>query len=195
MWRDWYNKLKRSKRQVIMVVRGGGSKAGYIFDLFSEKARSIINIAVAEARHLGWRSVTPEHLLLALLKDENNKVKEFLLLNKLGYAYEPNGVTISYAGSVAGIFLPRKSAASQDRDIQPTDQFYQVINEALEVCYCRTGQLGRPEDLLLGLLLEGTSRAAWLLHRSGVNEKKVRQCFVFFDRGPKSLFKRLFYHS
>ncbi len=63
--------LKRARREVYdLVARGQGFTA--INCPFSDSSKSILEMAWQEAKSLGHEKVTPEHVLLGLLKLENN---------------------------------------------------------------------------------------------------------------------------
>ena len=73
-------------REEMVLLWGRGSCVLPLRQGFSKGARQVLRIAAAEARRQGKRHIEPEHILFAILRQENCGAYQMLLLS----AVEPN---------------------------------------------------------------------------------------------------------
>lgn len=142
------------------AVRHGGG----MFERFTERARTVIELARRESRELGHDHVGGDHILLGLLREPGGIA---------GRALEALGVTLEQARAGVLERVPRGKPASTG---QPpfTPRANQIIELALrEALMLRHNYIGT-EHILLGLIRDGKSNATDLLVDLDVDPQKVR---------------------
>ena len=135
------------------------------FDKFTDKARKVLVVAQEEARGLHQPYVGTEHVLLALLKEEDGLAAQ--ALERLGVHYEATVaairriVTIDESTDVSGhlSFTPRVKRVLENS-----------LREAMQMAqsYIST------EHLLLGIIRENEGTAIEVLERMGVSGDDLR---------------------
>lgn len=135
------------------------------FDKFTDKARKVLVLAQEEARGLHQPYVGTEHVLLALLKEEDGLAAQ--ALERLGVHYEATVaairriVTIDESTAVSGhlSFTPRVKRVLENS-----------LREAMQMgqSYIST------EHLLLGIIRENEGTAIEVLERMGVSGDDLR---------------------
>lgn len=135
------------------------------FDKFTDKARKVLVLAQEEARGLHQPYVGTEHVLLALLKEEDGLAAQ--ALERLGVHYEATVaairriVTIDESTDVSGhlSFTPRVKRVLENS-----------LREAMQMAqsYIST------EHLLLGIIRENEGTAIEVLERMGVSGDDLR---------------------
>ncbi len=135
------------------------------FDKFTDKARKVLVIAQDEARTLHQPYVGTEHILLALIKEEDGLAAQ--ALDRLGVRYEDavqsikQTVNIDPAADVSGhlAFTPRVKRVLENS-----------LREAMQMgqSYIST------EHLLLGIVRENEGTAIDVLAKLGVSGDQVR---------------------
>jgi len=131
------------------------------YDYFSEDAQKVVHLAREEAKRLSHDHLTPEHLLLGLIKEE-------------GPAYnvlESLGVNIVDLFSDLESLIGRGEHAEEKITLSPRTKkvFDLAYNSARELGFPYVG----PEHILLGIIREGESIAAQALKKRKINFDKV----------------------
>lgn len=135
------------------------------FDKFTDKARKVLVLAQEEARALHQPYVGTEHVLLALLKEEDGMAAQ--ALNRLGVYHE---ATVSTIRQVVNI--------DEDQDVTGHLSFTPRVKHVLENSLREAMQMGQSyistEHLLLGIVRENEGTAIDVLARMGVTGDAVR---------------------
>lgn len=135
------------------------------FDKFTDKARKVLVLAQEEARGLHQPYVGTEHVLLALLKEEDGLAAQ--ALERLGVHYE---------ATVAAI--RRIVAIDESTDVSGHLSFTPRVKRVLENSLREAMQMGQSyistEHLLLGIIRENEGTAIEVLERMGVSGDDLR---------------------
>lgn len=129
-----------------------------MFERYAEAARNAIFWALYRAGQAGSCSIEPEHLLAGILSVEPDLVQRFPQLAE--FAPAP---------------VPKQSRNLLRRDMPLSRASKLVLAYGAEES--KRLKLGHtsPEHLLLGLLREGKSRVAGVLHAHGLTLEELRQ--------------------
>lgn len=135
------------------------------FDKFTDKARKVLVLAQEEARGLHQPYVGTEHVLLALLKEEDGLAAQ--ALERLGVHYE---------ATVAAI--RRIVTIDESTDVSGHLRFTPRVKRVLENSLREAMQMGQSyistEHLLLGIIRENEGTAIEVLERMGVSGDDLR---------------------
>ena len=135
------------------------------FDKFTDKARKVLVLAQEEARRLHQPYVGTEHVLLALLKEEDGLAAQ--ALERLGVHYE---------ATVAAI--RRIVTIDESTDVSGHLSFTPRVKRVLENSLREAMQMGQSyistEHLLLGIIRENEGTAIEVLERMGVSGEDLR---------------------
>lgn len=135
------------------------------FDKFADKARKVLVLAQEEARGLHQPYVGTEHVLLALLKEEDGLAAQ--ALERLGVHYE---------ATVAAI--RRIVTIDESTDVSGHLSFTPRVKRVLENSLREAMQMGQSyistEHLLLGIIRENEGTAIEVLERMGVSGDDLR---------------------
>lgn len=135
------------------------------FDKFTDKAREVLVLAQEEARGLHQPYVGTEHVLLALLKEEDGLAAQ--ALERLGVHYE---------ATVAAI--RRIVTIDESTDVSGHLSFTPRVKRVLENSLREAMQMGQSyistEHLLLGIIRENEGTAIEVLERMGVSGDDLR---------------------
>ena len=135
------------------------------FDKFTDKARKVLVLAQEEARGLHQPYVGTEHVLLALLKEEDGLAAQ--ALERLGVHYE---------ATVAAI--RRIVTIDEFTDVSGHLSFTPRVKRVLENSLREAMQMGQSyistEHLLLGIIRENEGTAIEVLERMGVSGDDLR---------------------
>ena len=135
------------------------------FDKFTDKARKVLVFAQEEARGLHQPYVGTEHVLLALLKEEDGLAAQ--ALERLGVHYE---------ATVAAI--RRIVTIDESTDVSGHLSFTPRVKRVLENSLREAMQMGQSyistEHLLLGIIRENEGTAIEVLERMGVSGDDLR---------------------
>ena len=135
------------------------------FDKFTNKARKVLVLAQEEARGLHQPYVGTEHVLLALLKEEDGLAAQ--ALERLGVHYE---------ATVAAI--RRIVTIDESTDVSGHLSFTPRVKRVLENSLREVMQMGQSyistEHLLLGIIRENEGTAIEVLERMGVSGDDLR---------------------
>ncbi|GAC1399549.1 MAG: hypothetical protein NVSMB56_14560 [Pyrinomonadaceae bacterium] len=138
-----------------------------MFERYTEKARRVIFYARYEASRLGGAAITPEHLLLGLMREDESLLK--YLLSKNGKAS-----TEDLRREVEKR-VPSAESVSQKTELPLASETKHVLVFAHEESEdLRHRHIGT-EHLLLGLLREKSSIAATVLGEHGLKSDAVRE--------------------
>lgn len=152
-----------------------------MYNLFSRESQQAIGIAYKEAEAWGHDYVGTEHLLLAFTKMRNTEVCRLLEANGLNYQRLAREIERE-VGRGDSRFVPS--------ELQPTPQLKRIITRAYEEMRRYGHTLISLEDLLLGILEEGNSIAAHLLHRADIDAGKVRRYLSPLQAGVGARLRR-----
>ena len=154
--------------RMISNLFGRQTRPDRIFDYFSQNAHKVIKLAAEEAKRLGRKDLSTEHLLLGLLKEE-------------GIAYR---ILQRLKIDIVKLFAETENMAGRGEEKNLTQVLMNPrAKKALELAYFTATELGfnyvGPEHILLGLLREGEGVAAQVLKKFEINVDKVLK--VMFD--------------
>lgn len=135
------------------------------FDKFTDRARKVLVLAQEEARALHQPYVGTEHVLLALLKEDDGIAAQSL--ERLGVSYD---ATVASIKQVAKI--------DEDADVSGHLGFTPHTKRVLEHSLREAMQMGQSyidtEHLLLGIVRENEGTAIEALARMGVSGEAIR---------------------
>ena len=135
------------------------------FDKFTDKARKVLVLAQEEARGLHQPYVGTEHVLLALLKEEDGLAAQ--ALERLGVHYE---ATVEAIRRIVTI--------DESTDVSGHLSFTPRVKRVLENSLREAMQMGQSyistEHLLLGIIRENEGTAIEVLERMGVSGDDLR---------------------
>ena len=135
------------------------------FDKFTDKARKVLVLAQEEARRLHQPYVGTEHVLLALLKEEDGLAAQ--ALERLGVHYETTVAAIR-----------RIVTIDESTDVSGHLSFTPRVERVLENSLREAMQMGQSyistEHLLLGIIRENEGTAIEVLERMGVSGDDLR---------------------
>lgn len=135
------------------------------FDKFTDKARKVLVLAQEEARSLRQPYVGTEHVLLALMKEQDGLAAQ--ALDKLGVKYD------------AAVQCVRQIVAiDENTDVSGHLSFTPRVKRVLENALREAMQMGKSyistEHLLLGIVRENEGTAIDVLARLGVGGDDIR---------------------
>jgi len=136
-----------------------------MWDKFTEHARRVIILAQGKAEKLNHSYVDTEHILYALLKDEDSFAVKLLA----GIGVNPEQIM----QSLDELFMAERKSRVKDIAFTPSSKRVLELSfeEARSLNHAHIGT----EHLLLGLIREGEGIAARLLKEKGVTLDKARQ--------------------
>src|SRR5215471_10290215 len=143
------------------ATRGGSHM--YPYERFTERARQVLVIAQQEAEASGHSYIGTEHLLIALLREEDGLGQ--IVLKALGVELEPTRAAI-----LARLGAPRTIAGQ----VVPTSRVKKVIEISFEESQRMGHNYVGTEHLVIGLLIEGEGIAARVLQDMGVTADAAR---------------------
>jgi len=139
---------------------------------FTERARQVIAEGQEEAQRWGQQAVSPEHLLLALLRHPDARAA--LILAQLGVDLETLRADVRQQLKKAGQKERELSVRGEAGEAQLTPRTKYMIDLASDVALRLDDKVVGTEHLLLGLVRDGESAAAHLLAEKGITPEKVR---------------------
>src|SRR5512140_642902 len=134
-------------------------------DRFTIKAQEVLQETGRSARDLGNPEVTPEHLALALVRQESGTVPA--LLDRLGVA--PNLVANDLDAEIAR--LPHVQGENAEPRYSPP--LVRLLDLAQKIASEFKDDYVAAEHLLLAVVREGKSKAAKILQARGVSEASL----------------------
>ncbi len=133
-----------------------------MFEKFTEKARQIILQAREEALELGHTYLGSEHILLALIKEED---LPSLVLSKFGLSTD----------KVRRAIMGQITRGSHSGEILFAPDAKRVIEFAVEEARILHHQFVGPEHLLIGVIREKTGLGGRILRGFGLDEYSIRR--------------------
>jgi len=139
---------------------------------FAKKTQQVLSQAVEEARHLNHDYVGTEHLLLGLVKEDNDITVKVLKAMDV----KPAHVT----RTLARVMSKKAGRREGKRVSQPalTPSTKRVIQSAVDEARNMGHHYINPGHLLLGLLDQGECIAVQVLEKLGMDPKQVRTAAV-----------------
>jgi ATP-dependent Clp protease ATP-binding subunit ClpC len=135
--------------------------------LLNPRARRVLDLMHEEAAGLNHPFIGTEHLLLALLREEQGLAAQTLAALGVTLADARAAVSAFYARAVAsGLAKPNNAPVAADRDY--TWRTRKVLGLALDEMQRRGDGLVRTEHLLIGLVRDGGGVGAEILDNAGV---------------------------
>ena len=135
-----------------------------MFENFTDQARRVVVLAQEEARAMGHGGICPEHLLIALTRDDTSAAKA---LASLG----------ADASAVAGTIL-----AASDRESSPrtgtipfTPQSRKIMTAAQHVAHRLGSNYVQPEHLLFALAIVEDAATGELLRILGITYQNIQE--------------------
>ncbi|HEX4034839.1 MAG TPA: Clp protease N-terminal domain-containing protein, partial [Solirubrobacteraceae bacterium] len=165
--------VERVRGQVVRIV-GSGEEVTSGQIPFTPRAKKVLELALREALSLGHNHIGTEHILLALVRGEDNVATRILLDFDAGPEKIRNEVIRMLSGP-SGRRQPRPSAPGSV-ELDPHAQ------RAVELAKREAASLGHEhvgtEHLLLGLQLSGRGVGASVLQELGVTIERSRPLLV-----------------
>jgi ATP-dependent Clp protease ATP-binding subunit ClpB len=160
------------------------------FDQLTIKAQEAVQEAQRDARARGNAELTPDHLLLALLRQDEGVVVP--ILQKLGTSAE------SLAAEVASELDRRPAVSGASSDAAPSRELTRVLDRAFEIAKEFGDEYVSTEHLLLALAEPAAGDAARRLKAHGIQKdallkalKEVRGSARITDPNPEDKYQAL----
>ena len=148
-----------------------------MFERYNDKARRVIFYARYFASELGGRYIEPEHVLLAILREDPDVVRPAV---KTDEAMELLRLEVE-----AQAKRPERSPYSVDMSLSHSSK--RVLAYAAEESERHKEGVIRPAHLLAGLLREQDGPAAILLRKNGIELQQTSLVFVASSQGPSGV--------
>ena len=138
-----------------------------MFERYSERSRRVIFFARYEALQYGSQVISPEHLLLGLIREDK-------AIGSRYFSHSRNFSSDSVRREIEERIIPRdRIPQSADLHLAPeTKRILFYANE--ESRQLKNGNIG-PEHLLLGIIREERSIAAEILNKFGLRPQDIRE--------------------
>jgi ATP-dependent Clp protease ATP-binding subunit ClpC len=138
-----------------------------MFERYSERSRRVIFFARYEALQYGSQVISPEHLLLGLIREDKSIGSRY-------FSYSKNFSSEAVRREIEERIVPRdRIPQSADLHLAPeTKRILFYANE--ESRQLKNGNIG-PEHLLLGIIREERSIAAEILNKFGLRPQDIRE--------------------
>lgn len=130
----------------------------------TQRARKAIFLAQEEAGRLGYSHVGPEHILLALSREEDCMATK--ILEQIGV--DPGTIRVEIMSVLS------RGDEPLGEDMQLTSEAKQVIDSAFDECKRAKDDWVGTEHLLIALSRESEGLASQALRRLGVDASKIR---------------------
>jgi ATP-dependent Clp protease ATP-binding subunit ClpC len=139
---------------------------GTVFEKYSGKSRRIAFFARYEASQLGGEAIEPEHILLAILREDPGLLESIL----------PQGeASSSLMRTAIGTTMRGKSKPDASIDLPLSPRAKTVLDIAAREQEASGDERITPKHVLLGLVLDEGSLAARLLRENGVTADSIRR--------------------
>ena len=151
-----------------------------MFERYTERARRVIFIARYEASNLGSMTIETEHLLLGLLREDQNLANRFL---------RNHSSIESIRKEIEGRTLIREKV-STSIDLPLSNECKRILAYAAEEAERLNHRHIGTEHLLLGILREEKCVAAEILHERGLRLNAIREELIHnaMPPSPRSMF-------
>ncbi|MFW6104414.1 MAG: ATP-dependent Clp protease ATP-binding subunit [Candidatus Bipolaricaulota bacterium] len=146
-----------------------------MYKKFSKKSMEIMATAYDEAEKLNDKAVSPEHLLLALLRAKNTRVYKFLKDNGLSYHHV---LRVVKRNDEEELSLPLQD------ELEPTSKLKKIMKMGYDEARSSQGKNKiEPAHLLISILEEGNGTASSVIKQFGVTSRKARSYFSMVRKG------------
>lgn len=146
-----------------------------MYKKFSKKSMEIMATAYDEAEKLNDKAVSPEHLLLALLRAKNTRVYKFLKDNGLSYHHV---LRVVKRNDEEELSLPLQD------ELEPTSKLKKIMKMGYDEARSSQGENKiEPAHLLISILEEGNGTASSVIKQFGVTSRKARSYFSMVRKG------------
>lgn len=146
-----------------------------MYKKFSKKSMEIMATAYDEAEKLNDKAVSPEHLLLALLRAKNTRVYKFLKDNGLSYHHV---LRVVKRNDEEELSLPLQD------ELEPTSKLKKIMKMGYdEARSSQSENKIEPAHLLISILEEGNGTASSVIKQFGVTSRKARSYFSMVRKG------------
>lgn len=146
-----------------------------MYKKFSKKSMEIMATAYDEAEKLNDKAVSPEHLLLALLKAKNTRVYKFLKDNGLSYHHV---LRVVKRNDEEELSLPLQD------ELEPTSKLKKIMKMGYDEARSTQGENKiEPAHLLISILEEGDGTASSVIKQFGITSRKARSYFSMVRKG------------
>jgi ATP-dependent Clp protease ATP-binding subunit ClpC len=139
-----------------------------MYEKFSKESLKLLTQAQEEAAEWRHRYVGTEHLLLAALRSEGNRIGRFLISK--GLTYDRVARYVERQKGRGRIYVTPD-------ELEPTQRLKRVMKLAYEEARRGNSETIEPEHLLFAVLREGECTAAEILRAHGVDLRTVREYF------------------
>jgi ATP-dependent Clp protease ATP-binding subunit ClpC len=136
---------------------------------FSDAAKHALHSSMEEADNSDVRTITPRHLLIGLLREQDCLAQK--TLSELGVTLSTFGCEPVKAPTPAGGFTMGFMGARPSVD----PEFSKVMNAAINEARLLSSPSIRPEHLLLGILTREESTAGKILREVGLDLDSLRR--------------------
>ena len=137
-----------------------------MFERYSERSRRIIFFARYEALQYGSPVISPEHILLGLLREDKAAASRY-------FAAKGNVNTERVRAEIEDRIVVR-DRIPQSAELHLSPEAKRVLFYANEESRAGNSRFVSPEHILIGLLREGDAAATGLLDQMGIGVKQVR---------------------
>ena len=159
------------------------------FDKFTIKAQEAVTAAQQIAQDQSHQQVDGEHLLLALIRQDESLIPQ--LLQKVG-------VALPRLEADLGTELGRRARVSGSSQVYPAQDFQNVLNAAVKETARLKDDYVSTEHLLLGLMESGGASLKGILSRNGLGRDALMKALVevrgnqrVTDQNPEGKFQAL----
>jgi ATP-dependent Clp protease ATP-binding subunit ClpA len=146
-----------------------GAPTGDMFGRFDDHAKRVLALAQNEAVLLRHNYIGTEHLLLGLLRDDDNVAAGVL---------RGLGVGLSRARAGVHYIIGPGNEPTNPTDITLSPRTKKVVEFAMDEARRLGHSRVAPEHILLGLVREGEGIASGIIESAGVSLEQVRQQLI-----------------
>ena len=157
-----------------------------MFERYTEKARRVIFFARYEALQYGSQVISPEHILLGLMREDKTISARFFPFR--------NSLTVEAIRREVEERITLRERIPQSAELHLSPETKRILAFASEEGRKLQNRHIGPEHLLLGILREERSLAAEILFQYGLRiqdarEETRRQRFVFAHQTEQEVFR------
>ena len=138
-----------------------------MFERYTNKARQVIYFARYEALQYGSQVITPEHILLGLMREDKNIFARFFRFR--------NNLTVEIVRREIEERIVLRERISQSAELNLAPETKRILAFANDESIQLQNRHIEPEHLLLGLVREARSIAAEILSQYGLQIQKIRE--------------------
>ena len=136
----------------------------YPFERFSDNAKHVLTLAQQEAETAGHTWIGTEHMLLALIREENGLAGACLKRLDVDYESAKEQLSAILEGQPKNVL----------QQILPTSRVKRIIEMAFDEAFHEKSHVVETGHILVAILREGNGVAAHVLDDRGISLEKVR---------------------